>query len=53
MPNVDFVELRLHLGKNAKKFAFFARLALTLTSSKLGCTSEKFKKNLLFSLGLH
>ena len=30
MPNVDYVELRLRLGKNANKFAFFAQLALTL-----------------------
>ena len=43
MPNVDFIELRLRLGKNANKFVFFARLALTLTSSKLGCASEKCK----------
>ena len=48
MPNVDFVELRLRLGKNAKKFAFFARLALTLTSSKLGCASEKNAKKIAF-----
>ena len=53
MPNVDFIELRLRLGKNANKFAFFTQLALTLTSSKLGCASEKMQINLLFSLSLH
>ena len=57
MPNVDFVEVSLHLGKNAKKICFFRSACTNVdfveVRLRLGKNTKKFAFFARLALTLH